>query len=52
MEMVVQGVSTRREKKIATELCGRELSRQTASNLTEKVSVQVEARAELPPDEE
>lgn len=35
MQMVLQGVSTRRVNKITTELCGRELSRQTVSNLTE-----------------
>ena len=31
MQMVVQGVSTRRVKKITTELCGREFSRQTVN---------------------
>jgi len=34
MQMVVQGVSTRRVKKITTELCGREFSRSTVSRLT------------------
>ncbi|MCS4039941.1 transposase-like protein [Salinibacter ruber] len=34
MQMVLQGVSTCRVKKITTELCGREFSRQTVSNLT------------------
>jgi transposase-like protein len=48
MQMVVQGVSTRRVKKITTELCGREFSRQTVSNLTEKLDQQVEAWAERP----
>jgi len=46
MQMVIQGVSTRRVKKITTELCGREFSRQTVSNLTERLDEQVEAWAE------
>ena len=45
MQMVIQGVSTRRVKKITTELCGREFSRQTVSNLTEKLDKQVDAWA-------
>jgi transposase-like protein len=52
MEMVVQGVSTRRVKKITTELCGREFSRQTVSNLTEKLDEQVRAWADRPLEEE
>ncbi|MCS4098012.1 transposase-like protein [Salinibacter ruber] len=48
MQMVLQGVSTRRVKKITTELCGREFSRQTVSNLTEKLDEQVQAWAERP----
>lgn len=52
MQMVVQGVSTRRVKNITTELCGREFSRQTVSNLTEKLGEQVEAWAERPLEEE
>jgi Transposase and inactivated derivatives len=36
MQMVIQGVSTRRVKKITTELCGREFSRWALSNLTER----------------
>ncbi|WP_258096360.1 transposase [Salinibacter sp. 10B] len=48
MQMVIQGVSTRRVKKIITELCGREFSRQTVSNLTEKLDEQVQAWAERP----
>jgi transposase-like protein len=48
MQMVIQGVSTRRVKKITTELCGREFSRQTVSNLTEKLDEQVQAWAERP----
>jgi transposase-like protein len=41
-----QGVSTRRVKKITTELCGREFSRQTVSRLAEGLDEQVEAWAE------
>ncbi|MCS3626855.1 transposase-like protein [Salinibacter ruber] len=48
MEMVVQGVSTRRVKKITTELCGREFSRQTVSDLTKRLDEQVRAWAERP----
>jgi transposase-like protein len=48
MQMVIQGVSTRRVKKITTELCGREFSRQTVSNLTEKLDKQVQAWTERP----
>ena len=46
MQMVVQGVSTRRVKKITTELCGREFSRSTVSRLTEDLEEQVQAWAE------
>ena len=46
MQMVLQGVSTRRVKKITTELCGREFSRQTVSNLTERLDKQVQTWAE------
>jgi transposase-like protein len=45
-------VSTRRAKKITTELYGREFSRQTVSNLTEKLGEQVEAWADRPLEEE
>jgi transposase-like protein len=45
MQMVVQGVSTRRVKKITTELCGREFSRQTVSRLAEGLDEQVAAWA-------
>jgi len=41
-----QGVSTRRVKKITTELCGREFSRQTVSRLAEGLDEQVAAWAE------
>jgi transposase-like protein len=46
MQMVVQGVSTRRVKKITTEPCGREYSRSTVSRLTGDLDEQVRARAE------
>jgi transposase-like protein len=46
MQMVVQGVSTRRVKNITTELCGREFSSSTVSRLTEDLDEQVEAWAE------
>ncbi len=45
MQMVVQGVSTRRVKKITTELCGREFSSSTVSRLMEDLDEQVEAWA-------
>lgn len=35
MQMVIEGVSTRRVKDITTELCGREFSHWAVSNLTE-----------------
>ncbi|MBB4090894.1 transposase-like protein [Salinibacter ruber] len=37
MEKMLQGVSTRRVKKITTELCGREFSKSTVSRLTKKL---------------
>ncbi len=46
MEMVVQGVSTRKVKKITDELCGRRFSRQTVSRLAQKLDEQVAAWAE------
>lgn len=46
MQMVVQGVSTRRVKKITTELCGRAFSSSTVSRLTEGLDEQVQAWAE------
>ncbi|MFB6232068.1 MAG: transposase [Salinibacter sp.] len=52
MQMVLQGVSTRRIKKITTELCGREFSRQTVSNLVERLDEQVRAWADRPLEEE
>ena len=50
MEMVVQGVSTRRIKKITTELCGREFSKSTVSRLTKRLDKQVKAWDERPLD--
>ena len=52
MQMVIEGVSTRRVKDITTELCGREFSRQTVSNLIENLDEQVQAWAERPLEEE
>jgi len=48
MQMVVQGVSTRRVKDITTELCGREFSSSTVSRLAEDLDEQVQAWAERP----
>jgi transposase-like protein len=45
MQMVVQGVSTRRVKEITTELCGREFSKSTVSRLSEGLDEQVETWA-------
>jgi transposase-like protein len=52
MQMVVQGVSTRRVKDITTELCGREFSKSTVSRLTEELGEQVQAWAERPLEQE
>jgi len=52
MQMVVQGVSTRRVKDITTELCGREFSKSTVSRLSEELDEQVQAWAERPLDQE
>lgn len=48
MEMVIQGVSTRRVKKITTELCGHEFTKSTVSRLTKRLDKQVKAWAERP----
>lgn len=48
MEMVVNGVSTRKVKKITAELCGREFTRSTVSELAKELDVQVEAWNERP----
>lgn len=45
MKMVVQGVSTRRVKKITDELCGRRFTKSTVSRLTKRLDKQVEAWA-------
>ena len=45
-----QGVSTRRVKKITTELCGHEFIRSTVSRLCEGLDEQVDAWAERPLD--
>jgi transposase-like protein len=52
MQMVVQGVSTRRVKDITTELCGREFSKSTVSRLAEELDEQAEAWAERRLDRE
>jgi len=52
MQMVVQGVSTRRVKDITTELCGREFSKWAAPRLAKELDEQVQAWAERPLDEE
>jgi len=52
MQMVVQGVSTRRVKNITTELCGREFSKSTVSRLAEELDEQVQAWAERRLDQE
>ena len=46
MEMVVQGVSTRKVKKITDQLCGRRFSRGTVSRLAKKLDEQIAAWAE------
>jgi transposase-like protein len=48
MEMVVQGVSTRRVKKITTGPSGRRFTKSTVSRLTKDLDEQVEAWAERP----
>jgi transposase-like protein len=51
MEMVINGVSTRKVKKITEELCGREFAKSTVSDLTRDLNEQVEAWNERPLDE-
>lgn len=48
MEMVVNGVSTRKVRRINDELCGREFSRSTVSELAKVLDGQVEAWHERP----
>ncbi len=43
MEMVVRGVSTRRVKKITTELCEREFGKSAVSRLTKQLDEQGKA---------
>jgi transposase-like protein len=50
MQRVVQGVSTRRVKKITTKLCGREFTHSTVSRLCEGRDEQVHAWAQRPLD--
>ena len=51
MDMVVQGVSTRKVKKITRTLCGREFSKSTVSDLAKGLDEQVRAWAERPLDD-
>lgn len=51
MDMVVQGVSTRKVKKITRTLCGREFSKSTVSELSQGLDAQVRAWAERPLDD-
>jgi len=48
MQMVVQGVSTRRVKKITERLCGRRFSKSTVSELAKGLDQHVEVWAERP----
>jgi hypothetical protein len=48
MQVVVQGVSTRRVKKITERLCGRRFSKSTVSELSKGLEVQVEVWAKRP----
>ena len=51
MEMVVNGVSTRKVKRITDELCGREFSKSTVSRLCEALDEKVQTWNERPLDE-
>lgn len=48
MEMMVNGVSTRKVRRITDELCGREFPRSTVSELAKKLDEQVDAWNERP----
>jgi transposase-like protein len=48
MEMVINGVSTRKVKRITDELCGRGFSKSTVSRLCEQLDERVEGWAERP----
>lgn len=50
MDMVIQGVSTRKVKKITRTLCGHEFSKSTVSELTKELDEQVRAWADRPLD--
>lgn len=50
MQMVIQGVSTRKVKKITRELCGHEFTKSVVSALCEKLDEQVRAWAGRPLD--
>lgn len=50
MDMVIQGVSTRKVKKITHTLCGHEFSKSTVSELAKELDEQVRAWAERPLD--
>lgn len=51
MEMVVNGVSTRKVKRITDELCGRQFSKSTVSRLCESLDEKVETWNERPLDD-
>jgi len=51
MEMVVNGVSTRKVKNITEELCGKEFAKSTVSDLSKDLNEQVEAWNERPLDD-
>lgn len=48
LEMVINGVSTRKVARITDELCGREFKRSTVSDLAKQLDAQVEAWSERP----
>ena len=48
MEMVVQGVSTRKVKRVTDQLCGKRFTKSTVSRLTTALNTQVQAWAERP----
>lgn len=52
MDMVVQGVSTRKVKKVTSTLCGHEFSKSTVSELAKGLDEKVTAWAERPLDEQ
>ncbi len=52
LQMVVNGVSTRKVARITEKLCGREFKRSTVSDLAKQLDVQVEAWSERPLERE